>query len=193
MPRLRTFLFLLLTTLPLWTYDASAQQPKKQILKSIVSHYYKNEKPIYKGRNQLLFTFCDQPPNNAELFETINSLKLPPAEVKTLRQKISQDTAPANWKSELGEILSAPEASTLKIKVNECLNLEEYQEKQKRFNLNNQRLMIVYRPLFYNGGKSALVKVVFYRSIEHNSGSVLKLELQNGSWAIKEFLNPWST
>ncbi len=190
---LRIYLFLsVLTTLTAIPQPA-AQTAQGEIFGTIVTHYYKNEKAIYKGRNQLLFTFCDQPPNNEEIFETVNALKLPAGEVKALRQMVQRDNTPGNWNAELAALLANPASGNLKIKVNDCLSLEQYQEKQKRFNLNNQRLMIVYRPLFLSGGKSALVKVVFYRSIEHNNGSVLKLELEDGKWAIKEFLNPWST
>jgi len=38
-----------------------------------------------------------------------------------------------------------------------------------------------------------LVKVVFYRNIEHNSGSILLLEKATSGWEIKEYLSPWAT
>ena len=53
--------------------------------------------------------------------------------------------------------------------------------------------MIISKPLYYSKGNIALIKVVFYRNIEHNNGSILLLEKVNGVWAIKEFLNTWST
>ena len=181
-----TLVFCLIQPLMLFAQDDSA------VLKTILSTYYKNEKAIYKGRNQLLFFYCDKPNNNEELFETINNLKLPPDLSRKLKQQVTSDIQPEQWATELNTILSA-EKSTLPQKVNTCLSLEQYQEKQKKFNLNNQRLMIVSKPVYYPDGKHALVKVVFYRSIEHNNGSVLLMEFTNNSWIIKEQLNPWST
>ncbi len=175
------------------SFATRSQSAGEGILKTIARHYYKNEKPIVKGRNQLLFVFCDQPANNEEIFETVNALKLPPGQINALRKKVLQDVAPANWRDELEKIMAHEDMAGLRTKVNDCLTLEEYQQKQQRFNLNNQRLMIIYRPLLYNGGKSALAKIVFYRSIEHNSGAVLKLEFENNNWVIKDFLNKWST
>ncbi|HEX9979407.1 MAG TPA: hypothetical protein VGB50_02450 [Flavobacterium sp.] len=167
-------------------------KPDTAVLHTILSHYYKNEKAIYKGRNQLLFFYCEKANNNEELFETINNLKLPPDVSKKLKAQVSSDMASKKWEPELESIFSV-EKSALPQKVNTCLTLEQYQEKQKRFNLNNQRLMIVSKPVYYPDGKHALVKVVFYRSIEHNNGSVLLMEKVNDNWVIKEFLNPWST
>ncbi len=185
--------FCIFSCIAVFGSSPASAQDQTEIFGAILSHYYKNEKAIVKGRNQLLFTFCDRPANNEEIFETVNALKLPASEVKALRQKVAAENRPEDWSKEFSGLLESPASAQLKSKVNDCLSLEQYQEKQKRFNLNNQRLMIVYRPLFYDGGRSALVKVVFYRSIEHNNGAVLKLGLENGKWAIKEFLNPWST
>lgn len=170
----------------------SQQRQNAQILKAILRQYYKQEKPIYKGRNQLLFFFCDKANNNEEMFETVNGLKLPAETVRQIRQQVNNDTSAETWANELSEVL-LDDKSKLAIKVNSCLSLEEYQEKQKRFNLNNQRLMIVSKPVFYDVGKHALVKVVFYRSIEHNNGSVLLMENTENGWQIRDYLNPWST
>ncbi|RZJ36123.1 MAG: hypothetical protein EOO51_01875 [Flavobacterium sp.] len=168
------------------------QNRNTAILKTILLNYYKQEKPIYKGRNQLLFFFCDKANNNEEMFETVNGLKLPPETARSIRQQVSTDVSADNWATELADVLAADKGN-LAIKVNACLSLEQYQEKQKRFNLNNQRLMIVSKPVFYDNGKHALVKVVFYRSIEHNNGSVLLMENTENGWQIRDFLNPWST
>ena len=171
----------------------SAQQVSDTpILKAILANFYKTEKPIYKGRNQLLYFYCEKSNNNEEIFETINGMNLPPAVAKQIRNNVATDLAPENWAKELEEIY-ATDKTNLNIKINACLSLEEYQTKQKRFNLNNQRLMIVSKPIFYSDNKKVLVKVVFYRSIEHNNGSVILLENDNGNWVIKDFLNAWST
>lgn len=162
------------------------------ILETIVRHYYKNEKPVVKGRaTQHLFVYCDTPNNNEELFETINQLKLPKETASQLKQQVRTDTAPASWSGTLDKLLTADER--LRVKVNECLSLERYQEKQRTSGLNTHRLMIISKPVFFHGGKSALVKLVFYRTIEHNKGSVLHMELQNGKWIIKEHRNAWET
>jgi hypothetical protein len=162
------------------------------ILKTIVTHYYKTEKPIYKGRNQLLFFYCEKPNNNEEIFQTVNELKLPLDVMRAIKQQVYSDTDVENWSSALDEIYISDQTK-ISTKINSCLSLEEYQAKQKKFNLNNQRLMIVSKPLFYSKGNLALVKVVFYRSIEHNNGSVLLLEKIGDKWVIKDYLNKWST
>ena len=171
----------------------SAQQiSDTPILSTILTNYYKQEKAIYTGRTQLLFFFCNKSNNNEEIYETVNGLKLPPVAVQQIKEQVTSDIADETWASELNEIYTV-DKTKLSIKINACFQLEEYQVKQKRFNLNNQRLMIVSKPVFYNNGKNALVKVVFYRSIEHNNGSVLLMEKIDNNWIIKEYLNPWST
>lgn len=169
-----------------------AQSDDTTILKAILQTYYKTEKPVYKGRNQHLFLYCEKPDNNEEIFETVNQMKLPATEVKVIRNQVATDIHPENWSSE-SEKIFADDKTNLSAKVNTCLSLEEYHEKQKKFNLNNQRLMIISKPIFFNSGNKALVKVVFYRSIEHNNGSILLFEKENDNWVIKNSLNPWST
>ncbi|NMH29376.1 hypothetical protein [Flavobacterium silvaticum] len=169
------------------------QTDKASILSAILYQNYKNEKPVYKGRgSQYLFLYCDKTNNNEEIFETVNAMKLPAETVKQLRQSVAKDVTAETWSTELETIL-ALDKTNLKIKINDCLSLEQYQERRARLNLNNQRLMIIYKPLFYDNGNHALVKIVFYRSIEHNSGSVLLMEKTPTGWLIKDNLNPWST
>ena len=81
----------------------------------------------------------------------------------------------------------------LKSKVNACLSFEEYKVVSDRYGENNQRLMIVNKPIYFANNNFALVKIAFYRNIEHNNGSFLLLEKVNGIWTIKEYLNEWST
>jgi hypothetical protein len=53
--------------------------------------------------------------------------------------------------------------------------------------------MIVSKPIYFANNNFVLVKVAFYRNIEHNSGSFLLLEKVNGIWTIKEYINEWAT
>ncbi len=178
--------FLILSML--FCLPMAAQDPA--ILKTILSHYYQNEKVIVKNRNQLLFFFCDKPNNSEELFETVNALKLKPETVAAIRRQIATDVAPENWAADYDRAL--PPEHPLRAKINDCQSLDAYQEKQRRFNLNNQRMLIVHKPVFFEKTR-ALVKIVFYRTIEHNSGSVLLMEKQGENWVIREKLNNWST
>ena len=52
--------------------------------------------------------------------------------------------------------------------------------------------MIVSKPIYF-GAKYVLIKVAFYRNIEHNSSSFLLMEKANSVWTIKEILNAWAT
>jgi hypothetical protein len=45
----------------------------------------------------------------------------------------------------------------------------------------------------YFAQKYCLIKVAFYRNIEHNSGSFFLFENTNGFWTITEVLNEWAT
>lgn len=161
------------------------------VLGTILHRYYKTEKPVYKGRSQLLYLYCNRANNNEELVEAIQGTQLPADFKKEIRQKIT-DVAEMDWLSALDAVY-ASDQTNLKQKITECLSLEKYHEVSKRLNLNNQRLMIVSKPLYYSKSNIALVKVTFYRNIEHNNGSVLLLEKTNGNWAIKAYLNSWST
>ena len=126
------------------------------------------------------------------MIEAIQDRKLSKEFMQEIKSKIKSDITEKDWSAELSTIYET-DKTKLSAKINDCLTLEKYQEISKRLNLNNQRLMIVNKPLYDLKNNIALVKVVFYRNIEHNSGSVLLLEKINGEWIIKEYLNPWST
>ena len=162
------------------------------VLKTILETYYKTEKPVYKGRSQLLYLYCKKANNNEELIEVIKNSKLSSDFLKEIRLKIKSDLAEKDWSSELNLVFNT-DKSNLKAKVNDCLSIEKYQELSQRLHLNNQRLMIISKPLYYSKGNIALVKVVFFRNIEHNNGAVLLMEKVNDNWVIKDYLNPWST
>jgi len=173
-----------------WSFGQENQN--QWVLKTILETYYKNEKPVYKGRSQLLYLYCNQPSNNEELIEAVKDHKLPKEFFLEIQNKIKNDASEKSWSTELDLIFNS-DKTNLKSKVNSCLSLEKYQEISKRLNLNNQRLMIINKPVYYSKGNIALVKIVFFRNIEHNSGSILLMEKINETWTIKEYLNSWST
>lgn len=160
------------------------------MLKIILSKYYKNEKAVVKNRLQLLSFYCKKAPNNEEVNEVIQKNPVLKKHAAQIRQQI--DIAlDEDWSKEYNLVFDN-QNQYLKSKVNNCLSHEEFQKVSKRFNDNNQRLMIVSKPIFF-GPNSALVKVVFYRNIEHNNGGYLLFENTNGVWALKEILNEWAT
>ncbi|MBK9224085.1 MAG: hypothetical protein IPO23_04480 [Flavobacterium sp.] len=140
----------------------------------------------------MLYLYCNQPSNNEELIEAVKDHKLPKEFLLEIQNKIKNDASEKSWSTEL-ELIFNSDKTNLKSKVNNCLSLEKYQEISKRLNLNNQRLMIINKPIYYSKGNIALVKIVFFRNIEHNSGSILLMEKINEIWTIKEYLNSWST
>jgi len=172
--------------------SAYAQSQSSGILETIVRNFYKNEKIIVKGRQQLLFLYCGKANNNEEIFETLQDLKLPADVVRKIRSQVKSDVNPENWQAELDAIY-AKDDTKIRQKINDCLSVEQYQEQRSRLNLNNQRLMIVSKPILFQNGTKALVKVAFYRNIEHNNGSVLLMENTASGWIIKDQLNSWST
>ena len=160
------------------------------VLKVIFNKYYQNEKAIKTGRLQLLSFYCQKAPNNEEVFEVINEspfLKKFQADIK----KQVNITTQSDWTKEMTSLF-ATENQYLKSKVNDCSSMEEFKVVSDRFHLNNQRLMIVSKPIYF-GAKYVLIKVAFYRNIEHNSSSFLLMEKANSVWTIKEILNAWAT
>ncbi|WP_293893538.1 hypothetical protein [Flavobacterium sp.] len=187
-PQLLKILFVLLLISPV---AFSQEADNSAILKIIFSKYYKDEKVIAKGRLQLLSFYCKKAPNNEEVLEVISKsdfLKKNAAEIKS--QIII--TVDEDW-STAYNLLFDNQNQYLKSKVNACLSFEEYKIVSDRYGENNQRLMIISKPIYFGDGNNALVKVAFYRSIEHNSGSFMLLEKVNGIWTIKEYLNQWAT
>jgi hypothetical protein len=168
----------------------SQEMENAAILKVIFTKYYKTEKVIVKGRLQLLSFYCNKAPNNEEVIEVISGnelLKKNAAEIKKQIVFVNE-----NW-SEAYNLLFDNQNQYLKSKVNACVTLEEFQEISKQYGENNQRLLIVNKPIYFLKNQFALVKVAFYRNIEHNSGRFLLLEKVNEQWIIKEYLNEWAT
>ena len=143
-----------------------------------------------KNRLQFLSLYCNIAPNNEEVNEVIQGNDLLKKNAKTIKSQIDI-TLSEDWSKEMNAIF-ATENKYLKSKVNVCLSQEEFQKVSKRYNDNNQRLMIVSKPIFFDT-KYCLVKVAFYRNIEHNNGGYLLFENVNGVWTIKETLNEWAT
>jgi hypothetical protein len=161
------------------------------ILKLIFSKYYKDEKVIAKGRLQLLSFYCKKAPNNEEVLEVISKSDFLKKNADEIKKQIIIGID-EDW-SAAYNLLFDNQNQYLKSKVNACLSFEEYKVVSDRYGENNQRLMIISKPIYFGGGNNALVKVAFYRSIEHNSGSYLLLEKVNGIWTIKDYLNKWAT
>ena len=161
------------------------------ILKSIFTKYYANEKVIAKGRLQLLSFYCKKAPNNEEVLEVISKSDL----LKKNADEIKKQIIPSineDW-SAAYDLLFNNQNQYLKKKVNNCYSFEEYKAVSDKYGENNQRLMIVSKPIYFLKNTFALVKVAFYRSIEHNSSSYLLFEKVNDIWTIKDYLNVWST
>jgi hypothetical protein len=161
------------------------------LLKVLFTKYYKNEKVIAKGRLQLLSFYCKKAPNNQEVLEVISKsdlLKKHAGEIKSqIIVSIDEDwTAAYN-------LLFDNQNQYLKSKVNACLSFEEYKTVSEKYGENNQRLMIVNKPIYFANNNYALVKIAFYRTIEHNSGCFFLFEKVNGVWTIRETLNEWAT
>jgi hypothetical protein len=180
------FAFLLISPI------AFAQETENAaILKIIFTKYYKNEKVIAKGRLQLLSFYCQKAPNNEEVLEVISKSDLLKKNADEVKKQIDI-TINEDW-SAAYTILFDNQNQYLKSKVNACMSFEEYKVASDRINQNNQRLMIVNKPIYFAKSQYALVKVAFFRNIEHNSGSFLLLEKINGEWTIIQYLNEWAT
>ena len=169
----------------------SQENNNAAILKIIFAKYYKDEKVIAKNRLQLLRFYCQKAPNNEEVLAVISGnelLKKNAAEIKPqIKPGITED-----WSTEYTTIFTN-QNQYLKSKVNSCVSLEEFQTETEKYGENNQRLLIVNKPIYFAKNQYALVKVAFYRTIEHNSGRFLLLEKVNNQWVIKEYLNEWAT
>jgi hypothetical protein len=179
--------FFLLTTGTVFAQD----QEDATLLKILFNKYYKEEKVITKGRLQLLSFYCKKAPNNEEVLAVIaenDYLKKNAEAIKSqIDPKINEDWLAAY------QLLFNGQNQYLKSKVNNCLSMEEFKVSYTQHGENNQRLMIISKPIYFSNHNSALVKVAFYRTIEHNSSSYLLLEKINGIWTIKEYLHEWST
>lgn len=168
----------------------SQENHEVALLKVILSKYYKTEKVIVKNRLQYLSLYCNKAPNNEEVNEVIQGNELLKKNASEIKKQIDISLN-EDWSEALNTLFDT-ENKYLKSKVNSCLSLEEFQKVSKRYNDNNQRLMIISKPIIF-ASKYYLVKVAFYRNIEHNSSRYFLFENINGIWIIKETLNDWTT
>ncbi|MCF6133196.1 hypothetical protein [Flavobacterium wongokense] len=180
------FLFLLVSPVVL-----AQETENAALLKIIFTKYYKNEKVIAKGRLQLLSFFCKKAPNNEEVLEVISKSDLLKKNADEIKKQIVINID-EDW-SAAYNILFDNQNQYLKSKVNACLSFEEYKVVSDRYGENNQRLMIVNKPIYFANNNFALVKIAFYRNIEHNNGCFFLFEKVNGVWTVKETLNEWAT
>lgn len=181
-------LFLLLNA----AFCNAQMSPQATILNIILKKYYKNEKVIVQDRRQLLHFYCDKTNNNEELLEAIKNQNIPKDFISEIKFSLKTQIENQSWNNDLLEIF-ANEKSTLKLKINDCKSLENYQILSRKLQLNNQRLLIVSKPIFYSKANICIIKVTFYRNIEHNNGVVLLFEKIDGIWSIKQELNAWET
>lgn len=160
------------------------------LLKIVLTKAYANEKVIVKNRLQLLSFYCNKAPNNEETLDVIKKSDFLKKHADVLTKQIDITTN-ENWANEFN-ILFTNQHQYLKSKVNDCVSYEDYQKISLEHAENNQRLMIISKPMYF-ATKYCLVKVAFYRTIEHNSGCYYLFEKKDDVWTIIETLNEWST
>lgn len=166
-------------------------QEDAALLKVIFSKYYKEEKVIAKGRLQLLNFYCKKAPNNEEVLAVLAESEYLRKNADAIKAQIDI-TITEDWMAAY-QLLFTGQNQYLKSKVNQCVSMEEFKVSYAQHGENNQRLLIISKPIYFASGTSALVKVAFYRTIEHNNSSYLLLEKVNGLWTIKEYLYEWAT
>jgi len=188
---MKTFYYIIALLFFNTTSIFSQETDNVQILKIIFTKYYKNEKVIAKGRLQLLNFYCKKAPNNEEVLEVISKSDLLKKNAIEIKKQIINGID-EDWSADYNSLFNN-QNQYLKSKVNDCLSLEDFQKVSDRYGENNQRLLIINKPIYFSKNNFALVKIAFYRNIEHNSGSFLLLEKVNGVWTIKEYLNEWAT
>lgn len=162
------------------------------LLKILLTKYYSNEKPIVKDRLQLLFFYEEKTNNTVEISEGCKNHPVLKNYLADIRKQIqTPPTSLNNWKKEF-ELLFTNQHQYLQKKVQTPVSLAEFQSKTVTNGENNQRMMIVNHPI-YLPNNYCLIKVGFYRNIEHNSGSFILFQKINGQWQWVEEFNRWET
>lgn len=169
----------------------SQEKDNVDLLKIIFTKYYKEEKVIAKGRLQLLRFYCKKAPNNEEVLAVIASSDYLKKNATEIKSQIDI-TIDEDWSTTYNTLFNG-QNQYLKSKVNDCQSLEEFKIDYAKHGENNQRLLIISKPIYFANQKSALVKVAFYRSIEHNNSSYILFEKIDGKWTLKEYLYEWAT
>lgn len=161
------------------------------LLKILLTQYYANEKPIVKDRLQLLFFYEEKANNTLEISEGCKNHPVLKYYLSDIKKQIQTPTPSENWKKEF-ELLFTNQHQYLQKKVQAPVSLAEFQSKYVASGENNQRMMIVNQPI-YLPNNYCLIKVGFYRSIEHNSGSFILFQKINNQWHWIEEFNRWET
>lgn len=161
------------------------------LLKIILNHYYTNEKPIVKDRLQLLYFYAEKANNTFEMVEGCKNHPLLKKFLTEIKKQIQGQLKPENWQSEY-QLVFTNQNQFLQKKVQTPVSLTDFQTKTQSYGENNQRMLIVNRPI-YLPQNYCLIKVGFYRSIEHNSGSFVLFQKVNGIWQWIEEFNRWET
>lgn len=184
--------FLLVFGFLFFTISHTYSQPSDNtlVLKTLLSKYYENEKVIVKNRLQLLSLYCNKAPNTEELLEVISKNDLLKKNANTIKSQINP-TINENWQKEWDELFNN-QHQYLKSKVQNCLSLEEFQKNSKKYGENNQRFLIINKPIYFSNNY-CLVKVAIFRTIEHNSGTFYLLKKENSIWQIEEIVYSWET
>jgi hypothetical protein len=167
------------------------QKENTDLLKIIFTTYYKNEKIIAKNRLQLLRFYCKKAPNNEEVLEVISKNELVKRNEVEVKSQI-KTSAEEDWSEEYNALF-LNQNQYLKRKVNDCISLEDFKQIAEKHQENNIRLLILSKPIYFSHGNYALVKVAFYRTIEHNNGSYILFEKRDGQWIIIDHINEWAT
>lgn len=161
------------------------------LLKLLLNRFYAQEKPIVKNRLQLLYFYRDKAPNTLELWDGCRNHPILQSRLEAIKKQVQTPKAPETWDAEFS-LLFAKENQYLKQKVQQPVTLAQFEKDTQRFGENNQRMMIVNQPIYLDQGY-CLIKVGFYRSIEHNSGSFFLFQKKGDTWQIVDEFNRWET
>ena len=156
-----------------------------------MTNYYANEKPIVKNRLQLLFFYSEKANNTLEISEGCKNHILLKKYISEIKKQIQTENQSENWNTEF-QLLFTNQNQYLQKKVQAPVSLQTFQSLSQSFGENNQRMLIVNRPI-YLPNNYCLIKIGFYRTIEHNSGSFVLFQKINGVWQWLEAFNQWET
>ena len=174
---MRKWVFLLVMG---WFTSVSYGQINPELMQAIASHYYKNERPVVKGRWYHLY-----------LFDTISVLPLPIAEsllsehpdrIKQLRAANLQAKDARTW----DQLLEAfPEG--LRKKMGTPHSLEQFHAMLEQRTTQHPYLLVVFTP--YRVSENEYIAIVrHFRNSEHQKEEVAVWKRQNGQWRYAEQL-----
>lgn len=161
------------------------------VLKIVLTKYYSSEKPIVKNRLQLLYFYEEKANNTIEVVEGCKGHPLLKSYINDIKKQVQVADTPENWHKEY-DLLFTNQNQYLQQKIQAPVSLSEFQTKTQQFGENNQRLLILNKPI-YLSAHYCIIKIGFYRSIEHNSGCFVLLQKRAGVWHWVEEFNRWET